>query len=142
MHSSSQVKAIDYTPKYLVENGAKDLPMLITQNHLKSIVYTEAEAKEKGLRYCENINYHGLGKELLIKAIDNMDSPSAVYRQSGNNFLIITELTDDFGNDIIMPVKINGRGMYNNVYIDENHITSVYGKKIFKIILRRIILKK
>ncbi len=127
--TSNQVKARDFTPKYLVENGAKDLPMLITQNHIKTIVYTEAEAKKLGLRIGKNINYHGLGKDLLVKAIDNMDTPSAVYKKDADNFIIITELTDNNGNEIIVPVKINGKGVYNDVYIDENHITSVYGKK-------------
>lgn len=129
MGKGSQVKARDFTPDYLVNNGAKDLPMLITQNHVKSVVYTEAEAKKLGLPVAKSINYHGLGKELLVKAIDNMDTPSAVYKKDANNFIIITELTDNIGNTIIVPVRINGKGAYNNVYIDENHITSVYGKK-------------
>ena len=34
--SNSQVKARDNTPQILVENGVKNLPMLITQNHIKS----------------------------------------------------------------------------------------------------------
>ena len=129
MAKDSQVKARDFTPEYLVNNGAKDLPMLITQNHVKTVVYTEAEAKKLGLSIAKGINYHGLGKDLLVKAIDSMDTPSAVYKKDANNFIIITELTDNDGNTIIVPVRINGRGAYNNVYIDENHITSVYGKK-------------
>ena len=129
MDSSNQVKARDFTPNYLIEVGAKDLPMLITQNHIKSVVYTEEEAKKLGLPTGKNINYHGLGKELLVKAVDNMDNPSSVYKKDDSNFIIITELTDKEGNTIIVPVRINGKGSYNNVFIDENHITSVYGKK-------------
>ncbi len=129
MDSSNQVKARDYTPKYLVEEGARNLPMLITQNHVRTVVYTETEAKKQGLQTGKNINYHGLGKELLINAIDNMDSPLEVYKKDDNNFIIVTELVDNDGNSIIVPVRINGKGTYNNVFIDENHITSVYGKK-------------
>ena len=129
MSKSNQVKARDYTPEYLVENGAKDLPMLVTQNHIKTIVYTEVEAKKLGLPIRKNTNYHGLGKDLLVQAIDNMDTPSAVFKKDADNFIIITELFDSNGNEIIVPVKINGKGAYNDVYIDENHITSVYGKK-------------
>lgn len=127
--SSSQIKARDYTPEILVENGVKNLPMLITQRHVKSIIYTEAEAKEKGLPIGSDNNYHGLGKDLLIKSIDNMDSPSEIYKKDNEHYVIITELKDDAGDSIIIPVKIDGKGNYNDVYIDENQIQSVYGKK-------------
>ena len=35
----------------------------------------------------------------------------------------------DGKNNVIVPVKIDGHGTYNNVYISENHILTVYGKK-------------
>lgn len=127
--SSSQIKARDYTPEILVENGVKNLPMLITQRHVKSIIYTEAEAREKGLPIGSDDNYHGLGKDLLIKSIDNMDSPSEIYKKDNEHYVIIAELKDDAGDSIIIPVKIDGKGNYNDVYIDENQIQSVYGKK-------------
>ena len=127
MPRNSQVKARDYTPKVLVENGVKDLPMLITQNHVRSIVYTDAEAAALGIKK-KGTNYHGLGKELLTKAIDGMDDPLAIYKQGGDNYLVITQLKDNAGNDIIVPVKVNGNGVYNDVFIDENQIKTVYGK--------------
>ena len=128
MDSSNQVKARDYTPEILVENGVENLPMLITQKHVRTIVHTESEAKNLGLPQGNNVHYHGLGKELLMKAVDNMDSPSAIYKQDNEHYLVITELQDSNGNAIIVPVKIDGKGTYNNVYIDENQILSVYGK--------------
>ena len=129
MDKSSQVKARDFTPEILVKNGVKDLPMLITQKHVKSTIYTEAEAKEKGLPTGGKNHYHGLGKDVLIKAIDNMDDPLEVYRQDGDHYLVITEVQNRDGDNVIIPVKIDGKGNYNDVYIDENQIQSVYGKK-------------
>lgn len=128
MPEKSQIKARDYTPKILVENGVNDLPMLITQNHVKSIVYAKNEAMKLGIGK-KNTNYHGLGKELLIKAIDGMDDPAAIYKKGANDYLIITRIKDASGNDIIVPVRIDGKGVYNNIYIDEKQIKSVYGKK-------------
>ena len=58
-----------------------------------------------------------------------MDNPSEIYKQSDNNYLIITELTDNNNNPIIIPIQINGKGTYNNLIIDENQISSVYGRK-------------
>ena len=129
MTKNNQVKARDYTPEILVENGVNDLPMLITQNHIKSIIYSEAEAKKLGLPTGKNKNYHGLGKDLLVKSIDNMDSPSEIYKKDENHYLIITELQNSNEEDIIIPVMIDGKGTYNDVYINENQILSAYGKK-------------
>jgi len=125
--SNTQVKARDFTPDILVKNGVPDLPMLITQRHIKSIIYTLQEAQKLNLE-AKGINYHGLGKDLLIKAIDNMDNPKAIYKTGENNFLIITELKNKSNNEIVVPIQINGKGLYNDIFIDENQIKSVYGR--------------
>ena len=122
------MKARDYTPSILVNNGVKNLPMLITQKHIKSIVYTLQEAQNLGLP-TKNTNYHGLGKDLLIKAIDNLDSPQAIYKTGDDNYLVVTEFKDSNDKEIVVPIQINGKGNYNNVFIDENQIKSVYGRR-------------
>lgn len=127
LQSNTQVKARDYTPQILVDNGVDNLPMLITQKHIKSTIYTLQEAENLGLP-TKNVNYHGLGKDLLIKAIDNLDSPQAIYKTSENNYLVVTEFKDNNGKEIVIPIQINGNGRYNNVFIDENQIKSVYGR--------------
>lgn len=127
-NSNNQVKARDYTPKILVDNGVKDLPMLMTAKHIKSTILTEEEAKSKK-NFIKNVNYYGLGKELLIEAINSMDWPLEIYKKSSNNYIIITEIKNKRGDNIIIPIKVNGKGIYNDVYIEENQITSVYGKR-------------
>ena len=126
--SQNQVKARDYTPEILVNNGVPNLPMLITAKHIKSTIYSQKEAQKLGLPTNKNINYHGLGKELLIKSIDSLDNPLAIYKQSENNYIIITEIQDNNGKNIIVPIEINGKGTYNDLFIDENQIKSAYGK--------------
>lgn len=125
--SNTQLKARDYTPEILVKNGVENLPMLITQKHVKSTIYTLQQAQALKLPI-KGINYHGLGKELLIKAIDNLDNPKTIYKQNDNNYLIVTEFKDKNNKEIIVPIQIKGKGLYNNVYIDENQIKSVYGR--------------
>lgn len=127
--SNNQIKARDYTPQILVENGVKDLPMLLTQKHLRQIVYTKEQAQKLGYNVKPKDHYHGLGKDTLIKAIDNMDSPQEIYQQTDTNYLIITEIKDENNNQIIVPVRIDGTGTYNNIDILENQISSVYGRK-------------
>ena len=137
MPKGSQVKARDFTPEILVENGVKDLPMLITQKHVRTTIYTKEEAQKLGLPMGKGINYHGLGKDLLMRSIDNMDNPSEVYKKDDDHYIIITELQDNAGNNIIVPVKIDGKGTYNDVYIDENQILSAYGRKNLQEYLKR-----
>jgi len=127
--SNNQIKARDYTPKILVNNGVQDLPMLLTQKHLRQIIYTQQEAENLGYKINKKDHYHGLGKETLIKAIDNMDNPSEIYKQSDKKYLIITEQKDSNNNPIIVPIEINGTGTYNDVRILENQISTVYGHK-------------
>lgn len=127
LQSNTQVKARNYTPQILVDNGVENLPMLITQKHIKSTIYTLQEAEKLGLP-TKNVNYHGLGKDLLIKAIDNLDNPQAIYKTDENNYLVVTEFKDNNGKEIIVPIQINAKGRYNDVFIDENQIKSVYGR--------------
>lgn len=58
-----------------------------------------------------------------------MDSPQEIYQQTDTNYLIITEIKDENNNQIIVPVRIDGTGTYNNIDILENQISSVYGRK-------------
>lgn len=126
---TNQVKARDYTPKILVDHGVKNKPMLMTRNHVRSTILTEDEAKVRGLKTGKGINYHGLGKKLLMKTIDNLDKPNEIYKKNDDTYLIVTRTKDQSGNEIIVPVRIDGTGVYNDVYIEENHILSAYGKK-------------
>ena len=134
---TNQVKARDYTPKILVDHGVKNKPMLMTRNHVRSTILTEDEAKVRGLKTGKGINYHGLGKKLLMKTIDNLDKPNEIYKKNDDTYLIVTRTKDQSGNEIIVPVRIDGTGVYNDVYIEENHILSAYGKKNLDAYLNR-----
>lgn len=125
--TNNQVKARDYTPQILVENGVSDLPMLITAKHIKSTIYSFDEAQKLGLT-TDNVNYHALGKERLLNVIDSLDNPLEIYKTSKDNYLVITEILDDNGRNVVVPIKIDGKGTYNDVYIDENQIKSAYGR--------------
>lgn len=124
---NQQVKVRDTTPEVLLNNNVKNLPMLITQRHIKSIIYSLKEAKKLKLP-TKNINYHGLGKELFLKVINNLDNPKAVYKKDDNNYIIVSQYKDSSNREIIIPMQSNGKGLYNNKYIEENQIKSVYGR--------------
>lgn len=144
--SNEQVKARDYTPKILVENGVENLPMLITQRHIKSIIYTENEAKKHNLPIGKKYHYHGLEKEIFLEVVDSLDNPSKIYKQSDKRYLIITKILDMKRNKIVVPIEVNGKGLYNNVFIRENQITTAYGHEYLDYYLKynnfEIIYKK
>lgn len=129
--SNNQIMVRKDTPKVLVENGVKNLPMLITQKHIKSIIYTLEEAQIMGMSI-KDTNYHGLGKERLIQAIENLEDPMEIYEMGSANYLIVTELYDKEKREIVIPIKLNGRGRYNGVFIDEHQIKSIYGRRGLK----------
>lgn len=126
------IKVLDDTPLVLQRAGLKDLPVIMTQDHIRTTIFTKEEALSRGLKV-KNKNYHGLGKEVLLKVIDNIDNPIAIYQWQNNNqnkygkdnYIIITQFKDKNNDRIIVPVLANKK---DNNYITVNKIKSTYGK--------------
>ena len=121
----------------LGHKGVRNLPMTMIASHIRENVFTESEAKEKGLKVNAYINYHGLGKELFLKVIAGLDDVTEAYRgtpkaadidRRESYFLLISQYTDKNGNIINVPVYINKKGLYNRAYIDTNKIATVFGR--------------
>lgn len=135
------------SPSIIVsQNGAKDLPMLMNPSHLRENIFSEEEAKAKGLPINDSIHYHGLGEELFLKIIDGLDDVTLAYRgtkkasnsaRGENYFLLISQYKDKNGNTVNIPIYINEKGQYNRVFIDTNKIATVYGKENFSEYIRR-----
>lgn len=134
--SNEDVKLRDFTPKVLVDSGIRDLPMLINQNHLKENILSGTKAKKMGM-YNKDANYHNLGKETFMKAIDNLDNPLMIMKSisktsSQNTYVIVTDVQNKNGEHIIVPIYIEGKGNYNSIRTDTNKVKSVYGKNNIK----------
>ncbi len=119
------------TTKALKELGWGGLPMLITNQHVYSIIKTEAEAKEEG-QYNKRRNYHGLGKELFIKAKKHIDSPVMIIKSNQDiqnaDVVLVTSLRDQNGNVVIAAVKPEGIGRIKGNLTSANVVLSMYGK--------------
>lgn len=92
----------DNTPQILVNNGVKCLPMLINQKHLKENILSKNKARKLGV-YNKDANYHNLGKEIFIKAIESLDSPLAILKSisptgKSNSYVIVTNVENNSGN--------------------------------------------
>ena len=126
------IKVLEKTPQVFQNVGMKNLPVLMTQDHIRTTVLTKEEAAKKGIN-TNNKNFHGLGKETLLKVLDNIDDPILIYQwqdKPGNkygkdDYIVITQFKDSNNDRIIVPVLANKK---DNIYITVNKVKSAYGK--------------
>ena len=122
------VKLRDYTPDVLVKNGIKNLPMYENPSHIRKNILKKEEAKNIGLSVNSKDHYHGLGKEIYIKAIDSLDDPRVIFKNKNNkDYLILTMVKDKNNNNVIVPIEIETKTDVNKVSIDINRVKSIYG---------------
>ncbi len=85
----------------------------------------------------DKIHYHGLGEELFVNVINDLESVNLAYRgtknaknpeRRENYFLLISQHKDKNGQVINVPVYINEHGQYNRVFFDTNKIATVFGR--------------
>ena len=146
-----EVKLTDSTPSIITDQkGTKNYPMLMNATHIRENVYSEKEAKAKGLKVNESTHYHGLGETLFLEVISELDQVTEAYRgtknaekseRNENYFLLISKHTDKNGNIINVPVYINTKGQYNRVFIDTNKVSTVFGRQKLSDYLKRQIQK-
>jgi hypothetical protein len=80
INDRNPVRLRDNTPKILVANGIKDLPMYENPSHIRKNILTEEEAKLVGLKIDSKNHYHGLGKEIYMRVIESLDNPRVVFK--------------------------------------------------------------
>ncbi|MBR5140464.1 MAG: hypothetical protein IKV16_05350, partial [Clostridia bacterium] len=145
------VKLTENTPGILLsQKGVRDLPLYMKPSHVRENIFTEAEAKAKGYKTGDKINYHGLGKTKFIEVISDLDNVVEAYRGTKNAekperrekyFLLISKIKDSAGEVINVPVYINEYADYHNVMVDTNKVATVYGKEGLRSYLQREIQK-
>lgn len=129
LNDNVMIKARDVTPKVLINAGAKNLPMLLAQSHVKQIVYTKEQGEALGLNYDY---YHGLGIEGLLEAIDNLDNPTRLFQYTNDkkHFIFETTARDYKGRLVVVPIRLEENGSYNEISIDNNGLEITKNKII------------
>ena len=145
------IKLTEHSPSILrSQKGARDLPLVMKPGHLRENILTKQEAKKMSLKVDAHTHYHGLGKDLFIKVIDDLDSVTEAYRgtryaekseRRENYFLLVSQHQDKDGNVINVPIYINEQGQYNRVVFDANKLGTVFGRKQFREYIRDEIRK-
>lgn len=112
------------TPQLLIEVGCKQLPMLITQKHLRDSLKPLSKSNSK---------WHGLTEQQIKKLPELIADPVMIYDSQTlkNSLVVVTSEIDSRNFPIIVSIKANGQGTYELQKIDSNFITSVYGRRNF-----------
>lgn len=141
MHYTEDVYLTESSPAIMIsQKGVRNLPMLMKASHIRENVFTEQEAKKLGLTVDEHTHYHGLGKPLFLKVIDELEDVTLAYRgtknaidpsRRENYFVLVSQHKDEAGNVINVPVYIDKKGQYNRVFMDTNKIATVFGRDDF-----------
>lgn len=110
------------TPKPLQDIGLPNLPITMTQRHLDTILNETGKDK--------NANYHNLGVDTIKQLPEAINNPLDIVMSNTkeDSIVLTTYLADKNDNTIIASIKIDGKGLVNNILIDTNVMTSAYGK--------------
>ncbi len=107
------------TPKILRDVGLKDKPILMTSVHTKTAVGKEVKNK----------NTHNLSVDTLKHIPELIENPSMIIESKpGESVVVFVNAVDEDNNPILCSIKIDGKGNYNDIEIEANILTSVYGK--------------
>ena len=120
---AESIEICDHTPQILQQLGLKDLPILMSQKHVRNCLH------EKG----KNPRWHGLDKSDLIGLIDELQAPALVMDSLRDDYsiIVVTATVDKDRLPIIATIRCYGEGQYELTTLQSNYLTSVYGKDRF-----------
>ncbi len=114
------------TPQILRAVGLNDLPMLMTQKHIRNI-NKGADGSRK--------HYHGISRDVIKKIPQYLQEPVAIMDSLSTatqpGVVVLTEEVDSEGRPIVIAIKPDGQGFYD-VDLDSNFILSMYGRNNFE----------
>lgn len=115
---------------FLQDLGFGDLPIVITQQHIRQIMGLRENASGQVI----NEHNHQLTQEQVSRIPELLQNPAAVLRAKGRpgSAVIVTTETDYKGRPVIIPLKSNGMDLVYDGMVGPAHvITSMYGRDNF-----------
>ena len=128
---------IGETSRFMTDTiQAQKLKLLMPAKKAYAAMVTEDEAKA-AKRHDGNLNYHGLGKEKLLKVLEAAENPIVAIvsdvDEDGNSrhdrIMLVTDEKDSAGNNIVVIEQVNSKGLLNKRRIDANRTITAYGKE-------------
>lgn len=117
--TSTHLKISEHTPKFLIDLGLNDKPMLITSAHTKTALGIPVKNK----------NVHAVEKNTMYNLLSLMENPViAIESTNPGSIVLFINAVDANKAPVLCSIKIDGQGFYNSVEVKSNVVTSVYGK--------------
>lgn len=123
-NNNDVLRLTDTTPQSLYNLGFdEEKPIAINMNKLKKVM-TSSEF---------NQHFHGITDNIIEQLPYAINNPLNIIKNDKmpGRYVLVTELSDDNGNIIIVPIEANSLGKVDNVEIDVNKINSIYGKETY-----------
>lgn len=118
-------------PNSLLQDiGFGDLPIVITQQHVRQITGRREDADGRVV----NEHNHQLTQDQVSRIPELLQNPAAILRAKGRpgSAVIVTEENDYKGRPVIIPIKSNGMDLVYDGMVGPAHvITSMYGRDNF-----------
>jgi len=112
-------------PKKLQDVGLNgSLPMLTSASHIrKATLPKDTKNHQHGLtdKQIKSIPKKITDPVMIMDSLDN----------TKNSIVVVTDMLDVDKSPIVVSVKTDGKGMYNNIEIDSNFLTGYYGRDGF-----------
>ena len=116
--TNDMLTILDNIPEYFYNLGYNtDSPLVINMKKLQAIMSDKKVVKE-------GLNQHGITREIIEQLPYAISNPLNVIKNPNyrNRFVIVTELSDKYGDIVIVPIEIDVNGK-------QNRIVSIYGKE-------------
>ena len=123
LYKSVMVSA--HTPEILQQVGLEDLPILMSQNHVRNCLSPKD---------ITNPQFHGLTKNNLLQMPSFLNHPAILLDSltDDQSIVIVSDsVDDDDGLPIIAAIRSYGEGQYQLSTVQSNYLTSTYGRNNF-----------
>lgn len=117
------------TPQNLSAVGLnQSLPMLTTARHIRLASLPKNTYKHQ----------HGLTEAQIKSLPEKIADPVMIMDsldEDSNSIVVVTDMLDVDRSPVIATIKADGKGMFNNVEVDTNFLTSYYGRDGFALFI-------
>lgn len=124
-NDNDNIVVLNETPQWLYNKGFEyEQPIVLNMDKLSTIM-KEPKGNVNGK------NQHGITMDLIEQLPEAISNPLNVIKNPkyNNRYVVITSLTDQYGDIVIVPIEMNTKGYIEGIRTDVNRVSTVYGKE-------------